>query len=195
MAKKTQPAKPTIKPVKTETPAKKKAATKKPVKKKQANKVPPVPIKAKKITKESTGEVNKGGAPEIWSQELADKVCEAIATSQKSLRTICQEDGMPSVATVLKWLREDKEGFTTQYARAKEEQADLMAEDMLDISDHTDEDHTPFTGGNVVQRDRLRIETRKWLASKLKPKKYGDKLDVTTHNKTIIVEHPDENEE
>lgn len=113
----------------------------------------------------------------IYTQDLADIICSEISSTSKSLRTICDQEGMPCVVTIMTWLRTNPE-FLKQYTRAKEEQADLMVEDMLDISEHTDEDHTPFTGSNVVQRDRLRIETRKWIASKLKPKKYGEKVQT-----------------
>jgi hypothetical protein len=108
-----------------------------------------------------------------------------ISTSHKSLRTVAKEVGVET-KTILNWIN-DYPDFLLQYARAKEEQADYLVEDMLDISEHTEEDHTAFTGANVVQRDRLRIETRKWIASKLKPKKYGDKLDI---EQTIIQTPP-----
>lgn len=136
-----------------------------------------------------------------FSQEIADKICNQIATSSKSLRTICSEPGMPSTTAVLKWLaegdkidgREEFKAFVVQYARAREEQADFLAEEIIDISNHTEEDHTPFTGGNVVQRDRLRIDARKWVASKLKPKKYGDKLDLNGDlTQTIVVKYSDD---
>lgn len=71
------------------------------------------------------------------------------------------------------------------YARACEERATKIFEEIIAISEHTEEDHTPFTGGNVIQRDRLRIDARKWVLSKMNPKKYGEKLDVTTDNKPI----------
>lgn len=152
-----------------------------------------IPVKKKaakpKTPKKPTDQpVNVGGRPEIYDQAIADKICAEIATSTKSLRTICAEEGMPSVSTVLKWLREDKDGFSAQYARAKEEQADNLVEEILEISDHTEEDHTPFTGGNVVQRDKLRVDARKWVASKLKPKKYGDKLDLTSDGEKLKTE-------
>lgn len=137
----------------------------------------------KKAVKKSAPK--KNGRPELYTPELADKICQLISTTTKSLKTICAMEGMPSVETVLRWLREDKDGFCGQYAKAKEEQSDFLIEEMLEISDHSDEDHTPFTGGNVVQRDRLRIDTRKWIASKLKPKKYGDKLDLTSDGNEI----------
>ena len=141
------------------------------------------------------------GRPAIFTQELADSFCEQIATTSKSLRTICAMDGMPSVITVLKWIRENTNGFSAQYARAKEEQADMLIEDMLEIADDGTNDLMTITKGGisyqvenkeVTNRSRLRVETRKWIASKLKPKKYGDKLDVTSDgdkvkaNPTII---------
>lgn len=133
-------------------------------------------------------------APEVYSKEIALRICEEIATSSKSLRTICDMEGMPSVMTVLRWLSEDKEGFCAQYARAKEEQADFMAEEMIDIADDGSNDLMTITKGDqsydlenkeVTNRSKLRIETRKWLMSKLKPKKYGDKIEV--ENKGHIV--------
>lgn len=126
-------------------------------------------------------------APEIYSKEIALRICEEIATSSKSLRTICAMDGMPSVMTILRWLNEDKEGFCAQYARAKKEQADFMAEEMIDIADDGSNDLMTITKGDqsyelenkeVTNRSKLRIETRKWLMSKLHPKKYGDKIET-----------------
>jgi hypothetical protein len=127
----------------------------------------------------------KMGRPTKYNSDIANQICTLISTSHKSLRTVGKEVGV-DVSNILRWINENKE-FREQYARAKEEQADYLVEDMLDISEHTEEDHTAFTGANVVQRDRLRIETRKWIASKLKPKKYGDKLDI---EQTIIQTPP-----
>jgi hypothetical protein len=84
------------------------------------------------------------------------------------------------------WLR-TRADFLNQYTRAKEESADALTDEMLDISDdasndwmrrNTDEKGAPgwYANGDHIQRSRLRIETRKWIASKLKPKKYGDKV-------------------
>ncbi len=128
-----------------------------------------------------------GGRPEIFTQEIADQICELISTTAKSLKTICKMDGMPSVRTILRWLREDKAGFCAQYARAKEEQADYMTEEMIEIADDGSNDLMTVEKGDasyevenkeVTNRSKLRVETRKWIASKLKPKKYGDKTGV-----------------
>jgi hypothetical protein len=147
------------------------------------------------------GEGNKGGRPSIFTQDIADRICDEIATSSKGLKTICDAPGMPSVRTVLSWLSDgDKEDgkpefkqFLHNYARAREAQADFLADEIIEISEHTKEDHTAFTGQNVVQRDKLRIEARKWVASKLKPKKYGDKLDLNHEGgQTIVVKFQDD---
>lgn len=131
-----------------------------------------------------------GGRPEIYTSDIANTICTEIATSSRSLRTICKQDGMPSVSTILIWLR-NKPEFLTQYTRAKEEQADFLVEEMLDISDDKTNDvistETGESGNSVaVSRARLQVETRKWLSSKLKPKKYGEKLDLGGSVEQII---------
>ena len=112
----------------------------------------------------------KVGRPSKYSQELADIICTRLACGE-SMRSVCLDKDMPAMPTVWRWIRERDE-FRKQYDRAKHESADVHAEEMVDIADH----------GEDVARDRLRIDTRKWVASKLKPKKYGDKasLDVDT---------------
>jgi hypothetical protein len=119
------------------------------------------------------------GRPSDYDGAIADVICAEIATSSKSIRTICKAKGMPHAATVMRWLRTN-ELFREQYARAKEEQADYLAEEMLEIADSDGDDEKPFVGSNHIQRDKLKVETRKWIAAKLKPKKYGDKIDMTS---------------
>lgn len=136
----------------------------------------------------------KTGRPEIWSQELADKVCEKIAQGY-SMRTVCASDDMPAISTLFKWIREKPE-FTQQYARATEERTEAMAEDILDIADDGSNDLMTIQKGDVTyevenrevtNRSRLRVDTRKWLMSKMKPKKYGEKLDLTSDGKALPV--------
>lgn len=104
------------------------------------------------------------------------------------MRTVCSDEKMPAMTTIFRWLRE-KEDFQQQYARAKQEAADALSEEMLDIADDGTNDWMKRFGGEGeamgyqfngehVQRSKLRIDTRKWLASKLKPKRYGDKQEV-----------------
>ena len=123
------------------------------------------------------------GRPTKYNQEIADKICELISTTSKSMRTICNEVGINYISH-LRWTREHEE-YCTQYARAKEDQSDLLIEEMIEIADDSSGDEDVTENGvrlnsEYVQRSRIRIDTRKWIASKLKPKKYGDKVDVTT---------------
>lgn len=78
-----------------------------------------------------------------------------------------------------------------RYARACEARADYIFEDMLNIADdnssdvYYDDNGVERTDNDVIQRAKLRIDTRKWVASKLAPKKYGDKLDLTTDGEKL----------
>lgn len=114
-----------------------------------------------------------GGRPSDFTQEIADEICSQIAEG-KSLREITDQESMPSLRAVMNWLRGNDE-FVQQYARAKEVQADTY-EDMMINTARTEAD---------VQRARLIVDTMKWTASKLKPKKYGDKVDLTSDGEKI----------
>lgn len=129
----------------------------------------------------------KVGRPSEYSSETAERICAELAMG-KSLRTVLKLPGMPVMSTVFKWLSQQEE-FAKQYARAKQESADAMAEEILDISDDGANDYMTVTKGDTdykvvnneaIQRSRLRVETRKWLMAKMKPKIYGDKLDMTS---------------
>ena len=111
----------------------------------------------------------KTGRPSIYSEELADEVCQELAGG-KSLVAICKRDDMPSYTTVMKWLSQDTDGFALKYARAKEAQAEYLADEIISIADEK------TNSSEEVQRNRLRVDARKWVAAKLKPKKYGDRI-------------------
>lgn len=125
--------------------------------------------------------MTKRGRPSDYGPEITSRICTEIANG-RSLRTICKDDDMPAMSTVFKWLSQHDE-FAEQYARARATQADVMAEEILEIADdgRNDTQVTP-DGAEIVNHDhiarsRLRVDARKWLASKLKPKVYGDRLE------------------
>lgn len=129
-----------------------------------------------------------------FTQELFDRICERIADGE-SLRAICADDDMPSKANVFRWLSARPEA-ADQYARAREAQADSLFDDMLQIADDARNDWMERNGedavgyalnGEHIQRARLRIDARKWMAGKLRPKVYGDKLDVNATGSLTIV--------
>ncbi len=119
--------------------------------------------------------------PTKYSEPLAARICGLIAEG-KSLVSICSMASMPSLTTTYVWLQK-YETFRETYTRAREDQADTLADEMLGIADDSRNDYVtvdgvPMVDNEHIQRSRLRIETRKWLASKLKAKKYGDKVQA-----------------
>lgn len=128
------------------------------------------------------------GRPSDFTPEIANEICERLSKGE-SLRKITgadRDDFMPAETTVRRWLAgtEDwNEEFRRQYAHAREAQADHYADEIVAIADCTDLQPSPFEGSVPMardpQRDRLRIDARKWVASKLAPKRYGDKVALT----------------
>lgn len=126
--------------------------------------------------------------------DILDIICEDIINGA-SLRKAISKHKPLKATTFFKWLRDD-EIKREQYARATIERAELMFEDMFDIADDGTNDWMEkfndkgeSTGwavnGENIQRSRVRIDTRKWALSKMMPKKYGEKLDVTTDGQPI----------
>jgi hypothetical protein len=123
-----------------------------------------------------------GGRPSIYSKELADKICERIAKGE-SVRNICKDTEMPDAGTIFNWLLDStKIEFLKQYTRARDIQSELMFEEIIEIADEAED---AIVGDDKsdsarVQARKLRIDARHWHLSKLRPKKYGDKLDLTS---------------
>jgi hypothetical protein len=122
------------------------------------------------------------GRPSIFDSETAKRICERIADGE-TLRQICSDPSMPAKTTVLRWLsRAEHAEFRDQYARARELMGDSLAEEVIAIADDDAGDVvSDGKGGSTldwqnVQRSRLRVDARKWFASKVAPKRYGDRL-------------------
>jgi hypothetical protein len=114
------------------------------------------------------------GRPTDYTPELGDKICAGIS-KRISLVRICESDeAMPEVRSVYRWLREHPE-FCQNYMRAREDQADYIADELIEITDDS---------ALEPADKRIRVDARKWLASKYKPKVYGDKI-MTEHSGTI----------
>lgn len=121
-----------------------------------------------------------------YTDEVAAVICERIANGE-SLRSICDDAEMPAQSTVFKWLSEN-EAFSEKYARAREAQADALFDDILSIADdgrndwmerNFGDDTRWVENGEALRRSQLRIDARKWMVGKLRPKKYGEKLALT----------------
>ena len=126
---------------------------------------------------------SRAGRRSSFTPEVAERFCEAIAEG-KTIRKACALPGMPDAKTIFKWLRECPE-FLQQYARGREFGCDALFDEMREIADDAsgdyseDENGNPRFNGEHVQRSRLRIDTIKWQLSKLLPRRYGDKLDLS----------------
>lgn len=117
----------------------------------------------------------KMGRPTLFTDELALEICERIANG-RSLRSVCLDKDMPHMATVMRWI-DDNSDFCEQYRRACEDRETTHFEEMLTIADEV----LPETA--EVARAKLRIDTRKWVLSRMNPKKYSDKgQDDNTDN-------------
>ncbi len=127
----------------------------------------------------------KKGRPSLSIEALAARICRRLAEGE-SLRAICADKAMPGISTVMGWLFDgNHDEFSEQYARAREAQAEIRADEIVDIADDDTNDFTADKDGKLVangehiQRSRLRVDARKWIAAKLLPKRYGDKVQHT----------------
>lgn len=105
------------------------------------------------------------GRPSIYTEELATRICERLAAGE-TLRAICRDEDMPAESTVRGWAINLEHPFSAQYARARETGYHSWSDQLVDIADDKLGDPA---------RDRLRVDTRKWILSKALPKVYGDK--------------------
>lgn len=126
-------------------------------------------------------------------EDLFARIIQRIESGTESVRTILKDKDLPGSETFYKWLAKDEEK-AKQYARATKIRADNIFDEMFDIADNSENDYmNKVVAGEVtrvldpenIQRSRLRIDTRKWGLSKLNPKKYGDKLDMTSGGEKI----------
>lgn len=123
----------------------------------------------------------------LYDLNVVEKICEIIATSEKGIHHICSDNQeFPHVSNFFRWLHKHEEARDL-YARAREAQADLLADNIIEIADDSSKDTKRIVKGDEVveventewtNRSKLRVEARKWKASKLSPKKYGDKLEL-----------------
>lgn len=111
-----------------------------------------------------------------FTQKLANEICDRLKQGE-SLRAICRDDHMPDEAAVRQWVLDDVKGFHPQYIRARQLGYERLAEDIIEIAD--EEVGVLVSGATdtgAVNKQRLRIDTRKWMLSKMLPKIYGDKI-------------------
>lgn len=141
------------------------------------------------------GSQNKGGRPCKITPQLEDYICEEIAKGRSLVSILKAKRGMPDYSTITRHLRrtqELKEGFCMKYARAKEDQADYLFEQILEIADDGTNDTYVDNEGKTkvdydhIQRSKLRVDARKWMASKLRPKRYGESTTLRNDSESPV---------
>lgn len=144
------------------------------------------------------------GRPTLYSKKLADEICTKLAEG-KSMRSVCREEKMPEMETVWRWLRE-KQDFNEQYVRATQERTEAQNELLLELGDQAIalSQSVDFKASNaVVSAVKLKADNLRWSMSKMKPKKYGDKVDLTSGGEKLPTpilyvpgdnSHPQDNE-
>jgi hypothetical protein len=127
-------------------------------------------------------------------KKIIEDVCFQIAENGLSLRQALKQDGKPQMSTWASWVNgsdEESKQYAREYTNAMEQRAELIFEDILNIADSNENDVTETEDGrevinhNVINRDRLRVDARKWILSKMIPKKFGDKLELDAKIETI----------
>lgn len=116
--------------------------------------------------------------------KIKETIIEKIANGRSLLSVLNNEKNMPSRPIIYEWLNEENNKFDKQflnnYTRATQDRADVLVDEIINISDnqekdvYIDDDGKEQINHNVITRDKLRVDSRKWVAGKMKPKKYGD---------------------
>jgi hypothetical protein len=139
----------------------------------------------------------KAGRPTIYSDEIVEELCMRISLGEYAV-DICEDEHMPGRSTIVYWLNgrgisaEQQTKFVAMYARAREVWAEFMVEDILKISDGSsadvlfDDTGKPFPNAMAVQRDRLKVDSRKWIVGKVLAK-FADRTILEGGDKPIEV--------
>ena len=129
-----------------------------------------------------------GGRPVVFGMDNPcwQTICEQMSLG-KSLSTAIKAEGMPSYHAVMLMVKNNPE-FRAMYEKAIESRADRLAEEILELADEQMPEGLEGPLASAwVQQKRMQVDARKWVASKLKPKVYGDRIDVAVTDNRISV--------
>ena len=126
------------------------------------------------------------GAPTKYTQEMADRICKLISTNPDGLPTIIRNNpDLPDRQTIYNWLQEHRDFFDS-YMRAKEQQAHLLADEVLevakDVPTYEDKDGNVRIDNGMLGRSKLQMDALRWSAGVLAPKYYKEQKNETNNN-------------
>ena len=142
----------------------------------------------RKYRKREPFDMSKLGRPKFYAEDspvwqyIIDRI-----TNGRSLSSVLREDDMPVLQTVQLKLERDEQ-YRAKYDKAVQDRADRLADEIMELADEDMPEHLQGPGASAwVQQKRLQVDARKWIASKLKPRTYGDRLDVSVTDNRISV--------
>ena len=118
----------------------------------------------------------------VYSDSILDLILDRVAAGE-ALSRVCSSADMPTRKSFFEWVEKDP-SIKAKYEFAIQLRADGLVDELLAIADdgmsdtYTDSDGNERTNQEVIARSRLRVDARKWLASKMAPKRYGDKTST-----------------
>jgi hypothetical protein len=121
------------------------------------------------------------GRPIAYTEEMAAEICDRMTCGESISRITRDSAHLPATSTVYLWIAKDTCGFSERYVKAFNSRAVKLAEDILDIADDSSndtilkEDGSESANSEFVNRSRLRVDSRKWLLSKMSHTRFGDK--------------------
>ncbi len=135
-------------------------------------------------------EKKKPGRPSTYTKAIGDEICRRLSEGEP-LRSICRDEKMPHWTTAYDWMAADEQ-FSLRIARAREIGGDAIAHDCIDIADESALDTIEADDGRiipnheVIQRSKLRVETRLKLLAVWFPNKYGNKVELNHKGKLTL---------
>ena len=120
----------------------------------------------------------------VYSQKTSTAICSRIAQGE-SLTAICKDPAMPGMQTVQDWLaaaaqgREKYQQFCTDYTIARQHWADATFTEMVELAENCPLDREP------IAKTRLVIDTMKWVLARMNPRKYGNRIDLTSQGEQL----------
>lgn len=135
----------------------------------------------------------KGGPASIYTTKLTGTICSRLSKGE-SLRSICRDEEMPNIDTIMNWLFDGKhKDFEKDYERARAMQAEVVFEQTSEFAEKgllIVQAGKTGTANARVNALKLLIDTRKWALGRMAPKRFGDKLDVTSGGKEMKQPRP-----
>ena len=128
------------------------------------------------------------GRPTLYTKELGERICEYISNGM-TLRQVAAQADTPCIEVIFRWIRLHEE-FSQRYAQATEDRTEAQVIELNEVASQAIQEAKsadPKSSNAIVQAYKLKADNLKWIMARMKPKKYGDKIDFSSDGKPISV--------